>query len=115
MTDQKLTVTSEEIGIRMFELQKEREVENAIKRIRKNIGDEWKNLTSEDIEIFEWMLGEAWIYIERDKWRDVPFGELTLSDVNEIINISKKLLKKKLEGQKAMEHVRNILLSKRIF
>jgi hypothetical protein len=84
-------ISQDERGRRVFQLQKERAVENAITRIRLNLGQDWKLFSAMDIEILQNILGEAWIAADRKEWGSIAFSRVGIREVQEIINLGKNL------------------------
>jgi hypothetical protein len=86
-------ISQDERGRRVFQLQKERAVENAITRIRTNLGQDWKIFSASDIEILQNILGEAWIAADRHEWGAVAFSRIGLEEVQEMIELGKGIKK----------------------
>lgn len=84
-------VSDEDLGIRAFKLQRAKAVERAIERLRHGLGPSWKDLTNDEIEELEWVLGELWAYAARADWDDLHFGRLTMSDVIRILTLGSQL------------------------
>ncbi len=84
-------VSDEDLGIRAFKLKRAKAVERAIERLRHGLSESWKDLTNDEIEELEWILGELWAYAARADWDDLHFGRLTLSDVVRILTLGSQL------------------------
>ena len=91
MYDRHSDVSDEDLGIRAFHIKKAKAVERAIERLRHGLGDQWKELTSEEIEELEWVLGELWAYIARAKWDELRFGGLSMGDVIKILTLGSQM------------------------
>ncbi len=102
-------VSDEEIGMRSFQLRKQKAVERAIEKIRFKLGDDWAGLVSEDIEILEWVLGDMWAFIARDEWEGIAFSELNLPDIYGIIDIAKEIMAHKKIGSVGLNQIHRIL------
>jgi len=76
-----------EIGRRVFQLKKESSVDEAIAKIRNRLGQDWIDLSEEDIRALHRMLGDLWVYTDRDTWQRYSFAKLTNSDVLTIIRL----------------------------
>ena len=74
MYDKHPDVTDEDLGIRAFQIKRGKAVERAIELIRHGLGKSWSELTAEEIEELEWVLGELWAYVARAHWEDMRFG-----------------------------------------
>jgi len=61
-------VSRTDIGRRMFQLQKEKAVEQVIEKIRQNIGSEWKTLPTADVHLLERLLQAAWVNTDKVAW-----------------------------------------------
>jgi hypothetical protein len=84
-------VNDEDLGIRAFKVKRAKAVERATQLVRHGLGPSWGELTGEEIEEFEWVLGELWAYVSRQKWDDLHFGLLTMRDVIKILTLSSQL------------------------
>lgn len=91
MYDRQRALSDEEVGIRAFKIRQAKAVERATERIRAALGDSWSQLTDEEIEELEWVLGELWAYAARDDWDDLRFGRLTVSDIVRILTLGSQL------------------------
>ena len=84
-------VTDEDIGMRAFQLRKERAIERAAERVRRGLGHEWDMLTQSEIDLFGWALGELWALEDRSDWENMHFSKLKATDVRAIIGHAKTL------------------------
>ena len=91
MYDKHPDVTDEDLGIRAFQIKKAKAVERAVQLIRHGLGKSWAELTAEEIEEFEWVLGEVWAYVARAHWDELRFGQVTLRDVIKILTLGSQL------------------------
>ena len=103
-------VSKTEIGRRFFKLQKEKNVEKAIEKIRQSMGPEWSLYTHGDIEALKYILGEIWVYTDRDTWETISFTRFTGMEFREIIRIGKNALDNVISGQTAVQMSGAILL-----
>lgn len=102
-------VTSDERGRRLFQMHKEKAAENAIEKIRRSMGLDWKVFTSSDVEILKHILGETWVSLERDTWEKCAFSRLKRSELESIIRIGKSVKKKEIREDRGIEEVSRIL------
>ncbi|MDI9632988.1 MAG: hypothetical protein QXL43_00810 [Methanolinea sp.] len=102
-------VSRTEIGRRLFSLQKEKSIEQAIEKIRKNLGDEWKDLSQEDIGFLKDALGDAWVFIERSTWEKIAFSRLSRRDVLDLVAIGREVKAGEVEQRAAVEKISRIL------
>jgi hypothetical protein len=102
-------ITADERGRRVFQLHKQKAVENAIEKIRLNLGQDWKLFSSSDVKTIEHMLGEAWIAMGKEKWQRLAFTRLTKGDLDEMIRIGKSMNREEKSEQTAVNMVTNII------
>ena len=74
-------VTTDERGRRKFQLHKEKAVEAAVEKIRQNLGSEWTIFSQQDVMTLTYILGEAWVSVERSIWEQSSFTRLTKKDI----------------------------------
>jgi hypothetical protein len=84
-------VSDEDLGIRAFKLQQAKAVERAVQHVRHSLGASWKDLTAEEIEELEWVLGEVWAFVPHSDWAKMHFGRLTLRDVIKMMTLGSQL------------------------
>jgi hypothetical protein len=102
-------VSDEDLGIRAFKLQKVKAVERAVQHIRHGLGTSWSELTTEEIEELEWVLGEVWSYVARNEWGVMPFGRLTLRDIIKILTLGSQLRRHARGDIEILREVRAII------
>jgi hypothetical protein len=103
-------VSKTEIGRRFFKIQREKNVEVAIDKIRKTLGPDWKLYTQGDYEALKHIIGEVWVYIDREKWEAISFTKLTSGDLRELIHLGRKALDRSIDAHTAVEKGSEILL-----
>ena len=91
MYDKHPDVDDENLGIRAFQIKREKAVERAIQLIRHNLGGEWSVLTTDEIEELEWVLGELWAYVARSHWEELHFGHITVRDIIKILTLGSQM------------------------
>jgi hypothetical protein len=104
-------VSRTEIGRRIFSLQKEKNVEQVIEKIRRNLGDEWKVFSQTDIELLKNILGDAWVFVERDVWEKITFSRLSRMDLFDLIVIGRESKEKEIDERTAVEKALKILMT----
>jgi hypothetical protein len=102
-------VTNDERGRRIFQIRKERAVENAVAKIRQNLGSDWDAFSQQDIQILHSILGEAWVSIERSVWEQCAFTRLTRKDLENIIRIGYEVKSKNIREETAIDEICRIL------
>ena len=88
---EKSDVHDEDLGIRAFQIKRGKAVERAIQLIRHGLGAQWSELTAEEIEELEWILGELWAYLAHTVWDDLHFGRLGMRDVVKVLMFGSQL------------------------
>ena len=91
MYDKHPDVSDEDLGIRAFQIKRAKAVERAIQLIRHGMGPQWSELTAEEIEEFEWVLGELWSYVARSHWDELRFGQVTTREVIKILTLGSQM------------------------
>jgi len=102
-------VSRTEIGRRIFSLQKEKNVERAIEKIRQHLGPEWGFFSQDDLKVLKYIIGETWVFSERDLWEKISFSSITRIELMDIISIGRKSLEKEMNERNAVENVAAIL------
>lgn len=102
-------IDDEDIGIRTFQIRKQRQVERAIEKIRFNLGDNWKRLSPEEKEVLEWALGETWAMMGHQDWEHTGFSLMNFGDVQQIILLAREVIEHKTPGTRAIEQIHDIL------
>jgi len=91
MYDKHPDVSDEDLGIRAFQIKRAKAVERAVQLIRHGLGQSWSELTADEIEELEWVLGEVWAYVARAHWDDLYFGHVTISDVIKVLTLGSQM------------------------
>lgn len=106
-----IDVNDEDVGIRHFQLRKERAVERAVEKIRHKLNHSWSEIKSEDIDIFQWALGETWATMSFYEWEHIGFSFLDIVRLNEIVELGRKVLAHEILGTKAFNKIHEILVN----
>lgn len=101
-------VTDDERGRRIFQIHKERAVETALAKIRQNLGSD--AFSPKDIQTLNYILGEAWVSLERSVWEQSAFTRLTRNDLENIIRIGNEAKTKKMREETAIDEIGRILM-----
>ncbi len=102
-------VSRAEIGRRIYRLHQEKSVEEAVEKIRQKLGDEWKSLIKEEIDSLKFILGETWVYVERDVWDKIAFTKLSFEDIKNIIRLGRGSIDSDITQKSAVEQTILIL------
>jgi hypothetical protein len=101
--------TEEDLGRRRFQIQKEKAVEEAYEKIRRSFGEDWQIFPAEDCAVLRNVLGEIWISVERDRWKNYCFSTLSYKDILSLIAIAKEGLSQKSISSEALDRLDEIL------
>jgi hypothetical protein len=102
-------VTSDERGRRVFQIHKEKAAENAIEKIRKSLGPDWKIFPSTDVDALRYILEETWVVLDRESWEKCAFSRLKRPELESIIQIGKQVRRKEMREDRGIEEVSRIL------
>ncbi|MDO9549673.1 MAG: hypothetical protein Q7J03_01745 [Methanoregula sp.] len=101
--------TTEDLGRRRFQIQKEKAVEEAYEKIRRSFGEDWESFSAEDCKILREVLGEIWINVDRDCWKDYCFSTLSYNEVLSLIAVAKEVVSQKSMTKDALARLDEIL------
>lgn len=104
-------VSDENIGIRAFKVKRAKAVERAIERLRHGLDTSWKDLTDDEIEELEWMLGELWAYVSRPQWDAMRFGHMSMGDVVRILTLGSQLRRHARPGVDILQEAHALIKS----
>jgi hypothetical protein len=82
-------ITDDTLGRRLFQVQKEKAVEDALEKIRHRLGTEWNLVSPSDSEVLKDILGEVWTSIDRPRWGTYSFSKLSKNDISSLITTGK--------------------------
>ncbi len=82
-------ISEEELGRRRFQIRKEKAVEEALTRIRRNIGPDWSSIPHEDLESLKALLEDVWVNGNRERWEGYSFSALTKEQAGTLVSIWK--------------------------
>ena len=106
-------VSQKEIGKRLYHVHREKMVEEAIKKLKLGVGNEWSAFTREDIELLGHLLQCTWNVIDQKTWENLPFTSLKKDDVRKILSYGEGVGPGKNPDQTAVAEIKKILLSRR--
>jgi len=101
--------TEEGLGRRRFQIQKEKAVEEAYEKIRRSFGKEWQVFSAEDCAVLREVLGEIWISVDRESWKNYCFSTLSHTEILSLIAIAKEGLCQKCMTKEALARLDEIL------
>ena len=105
-------VTDEEIGMRTFQIRKERAVERAMERMRQGLKDEWSNLTMTEVDALGWVLGEMWAYVAHAEWEDLHFSKLTMVDIRHLLGFARQIARHERGSVEVLHDVHALVVAK---
>lgn len=109
MYNQHPDVTDEDLGIRAFQIKRAKAVERAIERLRHALGSSWKDLTGDEIEEVDWVLGELWSYVARADWDTLTFTNITVGDVVKILTLGSQMRRHARNNIEVLREVEGII------
>lgn len=74
-------VNGDELGRRIFQIEKGKAVESAMEKMRHTLAGDWALFREGDYEALKEILGEAWTSIERPQWNSFQFSRLSRDDI----------------------------------
>ncbi len=83
--------TDDNLGRRLFQVQKEKAVEEALEKIRRGSTAQWNSISSTDSEILKEVLGEIWTSIDRHRWGSYRFSKVSAEDLKSLIILGKEM------------------------
>ena len=104
-------VSRTDIGRRMFQLQKEKAVEQVIEKIRQNLRSEWKTLSTADVHLLERLLQAAWVNTDKVAWEKIRFNTCSKEDVQRILSVASGIDLEKTSQHEVAEELEKVLAS----
>jgi hypothetical protein len=102
-------ISNDELGRRIFALQKEKATEEAIEKIRQSPESDLPSIALSDRAALEYLLGEGWVSLGREEWEKCAFSRLTSDDLKEMIGIGQELLGRRITDDTAMGALSGVL------
>ena len=102
--------TPAEIGRRLYHVQREKKVEQAIKLIQQGLGPEWRSFSQEESILLGHLLQCTWNVIDQDLWEKIPFAHASKSDIDRILSFGEGVRPGKNPTQEAVGEIKKILL-----
>lgn len=94
----------EDLGIRFYEVNRQRAVDRAVERMRYALGADWHYLTAEDHASLRWITGELWATTERREWEAFCFSKLDYPGVRRLVGIGDRLHRHNVGRAAALEN-----------
>jgi hypothetical protein len=83
--------SDEMLGMRVFEVSRQRAVERCIQRWRNGLKADWSLLSHEDIDNLHWISGEVWANCTRDEWDSLHFSKIDLRETRIVVSHGDRL------------------------
>jgi hypothetical protein len=81
--------TDDNLGRRLFQVQKEKAVEEALEKIRRGSTAQLNSISSTDSDMLKEVLGEIWTSIDRHRWGSYRFSKVSAEDLKSLIILGK--------------------------
>ncbi|MDO9557456.1 MAG: hypothetical protein Q7J82_07740 [Coriobacteriia bacterium] len=114
MNSNRPDVSDEDIGMRAFQLRKEKAVERSMERLRQGLKSSWSSFEIKELDDFRWIIGELWAFEKRLDWEDLHFSKLTVEDVRAIIARAHQLRAEAHNTVETLEIVGDIIRARSI-
>jgi len=98
-----------DLGRRIFVVQKEKAVEEALDKIRRRVGVDWCSVSPTDCDVLKETLGEIWTVIDRPRWGTYRFSKLTLVDIHSLVAAGKEFRTKRYMTDAMLQSLDRIL------
>jgi len=101
--------TEEDLGRRRFQIEKEKAVEEAFEKIRRSYGSDWPLVASDDYDALREILGEIWIGVDRDRWKNYCFSTLSKAEIQMLIDTGKACRRRMCTAPEALARMDEML------
>jgi hypothetical protein len=101
--------TDDTLGRRLFQIQKEKAVEDALEKIRHRLGTEWNSVSASDSEVLKDILGDVWTSIDRKRWGTYRFSTVSVSEIRSLITLGKEVKTRPPLTNEQLKSLDNIL------
>ncbi|MDO8881097.1 MAG: hypothetical protein Q7W44_09940 [Coriobacteriia bacterium] len=106
-------MTDEDLGMRLYEVNRQRAVERALERLRHGLRADWYYLTQEDLVSLRWLLGELWAVSTRAEWDELHFSKLDFEHTRQIVSLGDRLRRHGTQRMATIDAVRAIVMGVR--
>jgi hypothetical protein len=103
--------TDDNLGRRRFQIHRDKAVEQAMEKIRRAAGGEWKSLSAEDREGLKISLAEIWMTTSQEQWQQYCFSTVTRQDILELAALGREAQVQHHLTQEARRAIESILLA----
>lgn len=99
----------ESLGIRLYEVNRQRAVDRAVERMRYALGADWHYLTTDDHATLRWIVGELWSTTARSDWDTFRFSKLDHAGVRRLVGIGDRLHRHNTGRAAALENAAEVV------
>lgn len=104
-------VTQAEVGRRLYHVHRGKTVERAMKLMQQGIGAEWKVFNESDVALLSHLLQCTWNRIDQKVWDKIPFANVKVGDVRQILSFGDGVSPGKNPTQESVAEIQKILLA----
>ncbi len=101
--------SDESLGMRVFEVSKQRAVERCISRWRNGLRADWMLLSQDDIANLRWIAGEVWAAKTREEWDGLHFSKVDLQHTRVVVAHADRLRRHRVNHAQTLDAVVDIL------
>lgn len=101
--------SDESLGMRVFEVSKQRAAERCIQRWRNGLKADWTLLSHDDVENLRWICGEIWVAKSREEWDLLHFSKIDLHHTRLVIAQADRLRRHHVNHARTINSVTEML------
>ncbi len=110
MMEKNTRQTSDEtLGMRVFEVSRQRAVERCIQRWRNGLKADWSLLSYDDVTNLRWIAGEVWANRSREEWDGLHFSKIGLQHTRVIVSHADRLRRHRVNQAATVDAVVTLL------
>ncbi|PKQ19327.1 MAG: hypothetical protein CVT66_10710 [Actinobacteria bacterium HGW-Actinobacteria-6] len=106
--------SDESLGMRVFEVSKQRAVERCLARWRNGLRADWTLLSHDDVENLRWIAGEIWAANSREEWDKLHFSKIDLHHTRLIVSHADRLRRHHVNRVQTLDAVVELLHNSRV-
>ncbi len=101
--------SEESLGRRVFEVSKQRAVEQCLARWRNGLKADWSLLSQDDIVNLRWIAGELWAARSREEWDSLHFSKVDLRNTRIVVAHADRLRRHRVNHAQTISVVVDLL------
>ena len=109
--DEMPDISQTEVGRRLYHVHREKMVENAIKKIQRGLGSDWRGYSERDIHLLGHLLQCTWNVVDQKVWDAIPFASMTKQDVQTILSYGEGVRPGRNPSPHVVGEIKKILLN----